>query len=102
LKLEKNRKLKKLFIIILMVTACISAMAQQNVKISGRVTDFEGKPISHCAVMLMDKLFHAVDSVSTDSAGYYLINNVKPGRYLALTADGLYTTYECYRGNEIR
>ena len=69
-----------------MATGCISAMAQQSVKISGHVTDFEGKPISHCAVMLMDKRFHAVDSVSTDSAGYYLINNVKAGRYMALTA----------------
>jgi hypothetical protein len=27
-----------------MATACIFAMAQQSVKISGRVTDFEGKP----------------------------------------------------------
>ena len=79
-------QLKRLFLYILLTTACISAIAQQSVKISGRVTDFDGKPISHCTVMLMDKRFHAVDSVSTDSAGYYLIYNVKPGRYMALTA----------------
>ena len=48
----------------------------KNAKL-GVVTDFDGKPVSHCAVMLMDKHFHAVDSASTDSAGYYCIANVK-------------------------
>ncbi len=89
--------MKKLFIIIMMATVCISAMAQQSVKISGRVTDFDGKPISHCAVMLMDKRFHTVDSVSTDSAGHYCLLS-----HRHQCADGLHTTDECYRGNEIR
>ena len=78
--------MKKLFLWMLLAAGCMSVMAQQRVKISGHVTDFDGKPISHCAVMLMDKHFHTVDSASTDSAGYYCITNVKPGRYMALTA----------------
>lgn len=78
--------MKKLFLWMLLTAGCMTAMAQQRVKISGHVTDFDGKPVSHCAVMLMDKHFHAVDSASTDSAGYYCIANVKPGRYMALTA----------------
>lgn len=80
------RHMKKLFLWMLLTAGCMTAMAQQRVKISGHVTDFDGKPVSHCVVMLMDKHFHAVDSASTDSAGYYCIANVKPGRYMALTA----------------
>ena len=68
---------------MLLAGGCMSAMAQQRVKISGHVTDFDGKPISHCAVMLMDKRFHAVDSSSTDSTGSDCIINDKPVRYNA-------------------
>ena len=64
----------------------LSAFAQQTIKISGRVTDFNDKPISNCTVMLMDGRFNAIDSVVTDSVGFYLMNGIKPGKYMALTA----------------
>ena len=60
----------------LMTVASLSAFAQQTIKILGRVTDFNDKPISNCAVMLMDGHFNAIDSVVTD----------RPGKYMALTA----------------
>ena len=69
-----------------MTVASLSAFAQQTIKISGRVTDFNDKPISNCAVMLMDRHFNAIDSVVTDSVGFYLMNDIKPGKYFALTA----------------
>ena len=53
----------------LMTVASLSTFAQQTIKISGRVTDFNDKPISNCAVMLMDGHFNAIDSVVTDSVG---------------------------------
>lgn len=76
------RQMKKLFLWMLLTAGCMTGMAQQRVKISGRVTDFDGKPVSHCAVMLMDKHFHAVDSASTDSAGYYCIANTAIRRWV--------------------
>ena len=66
--------------------ASLSAFAQQTIKISGRVTDFNDKPISNCTVMLMDGRFNAIDSVVTDSVGFYLMNGIKPGKYMALAA----------------
>ena len=70
----------------LMTVASLSTFAQQTIKISGRVTDFNDKPISNCTVMLMDGRFNAIDSVVTDSVGFYLMNGIKPGKYMALTA----------------
>ena len=70
----------------LMTVASLSTFAQQTIKISGRVTDFNDKPISNCTVMLMDGCFNAIDSVVTDSVGFYLMNGIKPGKYMALTA----------------
>ena len=34
----------------------------------------------------MDGRFNAIDSVVTDSVGFYLMNGIKPGKYMALTA----------------
>ncbi|MBR6286752.1 MAG: carboxypeptidase regulatory-like domain-containing protein [Bacteroidaceae bacterium] len=78
--------MKKLILPFLMSAACISAFAQGTVRISGRVTDFDGKPVGGCAVMLMDRHNKAVDSVSTDKEGFYVMKGVKPGKYMALTA----------------
>ena len=76
----------KLLFSFLLTVASLSAFAQQTIKISGRVTDFNDKPISNCTVMLMDGRFNAIDSVVTDSVGFYLMNDIKPGKYMALTA----------------
>ena len=76
----------KLLFSFLLTVASLSAFAQQTIKISGRVTDFNDKPISNCTVMLMDGRFNAIDSVVTDSVGFYLMNGIKPGKYMALTA----------------
>ena len=45
----------KLLFSFLLTVASLSAFAQQTIKISGRVTDFNDKPISNCTVMLMAK-----------------------------------------------
>ncbi len=84
-KYTKKKDMKLLFSFLLTV-ASLSAFAQQTIKISGRVTDFNDKPISNCTVMLMDGRFNAIDSVVTDSVGFYLMNGIKPGKYMALTA----------------
>ena len=76
----------KLLFSFLLTVASLSAFAQQTIKISGRVTDFNDKPISNCTVMLMDGRFNAIDSVVTDSVGFYLMNGIKSGKYMALTA----------------
>lgn len=46
-------------------------IAQDALSISGNVTDFEGHPISDCAVILMDKHFCVVDSDCTDGIGHF-------------------------------
>ena len=76
----------KLLFSFLLTVASLSAFAKQTIKISGRVTDFNDKPISNCTVMLMDGRFNAIESVVTDSVGFYLMNGIKPGKYMALTA----------------
>ena len=54
----------KLLFSFLLTVASLSAFAQQTIKISGRVTDFNDKPISNCTVMLMDGRFNAIDSAA--------------------------------------
>lgn len=58
----------------------------ENITISGKVTDFEGKPIDSCRVKLMYSDFSSAYEVYTDKKGDYLIPNVEKGKYMALYA----------------
>lgn len=61
------------------------AQAKETVKISGRVTDFEGRPVQGAAVELKNARFDNVASVVSDKDGRYGLT-VPKGIYMALAA----------------
>jgi hypothetical protein len=56
------------------------------VTISGRVTDFEGRPIDSCQVWLIRPDFSAACAVFTEADGSYSLPNVVKGKYAGLAA----------------
>jgi hypothetical protein len=72
---------------LLFAAAALAGQAQENtVTISGRVTDFEGRPIDRCEVSLGHADFTDAYTAVTDKDGYYSIPNVVKGRYASLCA----------------
>lgn len=70
----------------LFVVAAIGLQAQNTVTVSGRVTDFEGRPIDGCVVSLINADFSDAYTVTSDGDGYYSISGVEKGKYAALGA----------------
>jgi hypothetical protein len=67
------------------VIAAVSANAQENtITISGRVTDFDGRPIDRCEVSLGHADFTEAYTAVTDKDGYYSMPNVEKGKYASL------------------
>ncbi|MDR0753837.1 MAG: carboxypeptidase-like regulatory domain-containing protein [Prevotellaceae bacterium] len=60
--------------------------SQTLISISGRVTDFDGNPVDSSIVEIFHPDFSAAYATYTDENGYYSINNVKKGKYMALAA----------------
>lgn len=57
----------------------------QKVRVFGRVTDFEGRPIDGASVFIKDARFNNVAETISDSSGRYSVE-VPKGRHLALLA----------------
>ncbi|MDR2126722.1 MAG: carboxypeptidase-like regulatory domain-containing protein [Prevotellaceae bacterium] len=60
--------------------------SQNTIKISGRVTDFNGNSIDSCSVEIFHSDFSTAYETYTDKNGYYSIDNVKKGKYMAIAA----------------
>lgn len=58
----------------------------ETVTISGQVTDFEGRPIDRCNVLLYYSDFSTAYETMTDKDGKYVMQSVKKGKYMTLYA----------------
>lgn len=76
----------KLCILLLFVLFSTFINAQETISISGRVTDFNGTPIEGCNVELKYSDFSNAYEGISDKDGYYILNNVKKGKYMGLIA----------------
>lgn len=75
-----------LFLLSLLLTAAAArAQSRDSVTISGRVTDYEGRPISSCSVMWQDPSFNDIAVVQTDQEGRYTAR-IPKGRYQSMAA----------------
>lgn len=75
-----------LFLLIFLTSLFCIAQSNNNetISISGRVTDFDGHPIDSAAVELKHADFSQAYITYSDSMGYYKLENVKKGKYMAM------------------
>ncbi|MDR0732924.1 MAG: carboxypeptidase-like regulatory domain-containing protein [Dysgonamonadaceae bacterium] len=64
----------------------MASCSQHAITISGQVTDFNGNPVDSCIVEIFHPDFSTTYETYTNGNGYYAINNVKKGKYMALYA----------------
>ncbi|MDR2653233.1 MAG: carboxypeptidase-like regulatory domain-containing protein [Prevotellaceae bacterium] len=65
---------------------CVTGFSQNTITISGQVTDFDGNPIDSCIVLVYHSDFSTAYETYTGKDGYYSIDNVKKGKYMAIAA----------------
>ena len=78
----------KLYTLLMLVINATSVLAQtpnDSVRISGKVTDFNGKPIDSCTVLWQNEQFEPIAQALTHSDGFYSIT-IHKGRYNNVTA----------------
>jgi len=72
---------------IILFVFILGIQAQETITISGRVTDFEGNPIDSSIVKLNYPDFSAAAyETYTDKDGFYILKDVKKGKYISLFA----------------
>lgn len=72
-------------ILALAAIPAVGRVAGDSVKISGKVTDFKGRPIEGASVQLKDGRFGTVAEALSDKDGFYSMT-AKRGLYMALLA----------------
>lgn len=72
--------------IILLMYTKVYIKAQETITISGQVTDFEGMPKDSSVVRLLYPDFSNAYITYTDKDGYYKLENVEKGKYMAMYA----------------
>lgn len=80
--------MKQLSLLSLILIWGINIFAQHgnSITISGQVTDFDGNPIDSSVVQILYKDFSVAYETYSDRAGYYSLENVEKGNYLAMYA----------------
>jgi len=82
--------MKNLSLLVLALMLGFNVFAQNEksltITISGQAIDFEGQPIDSCLIDLKHSDFSSAYSTYTDENGYYTLENVEKGRYVALFA----------------
>lgn len=81
-----NKLFPSLFPILFVLGINLFAQNGNTVTISGRVTDFDGNPMSYSVVQLKFKDFSTAYETYVDNNGYYKLENVEKGRYMGLFA----------------
>jgi iron complex outermembrane receptor protein len=73
----------KILLISLLISACIPAAIAQTIKVSGSLTDGQGKPMDYASVSIVKQQDSSIvaGTLSTE-AGIYLFEHVKPGVYI--------------------
>lgn len=77
--------MKKIIVGVFLITCTLSLMAQDSVRISGYVTDFENCPLDSVSVRIKNKNFENIYETLTDANGYYSLE-VQKGLYYCLYA----------------
>lgn len=79
--------MKNFFSILIFCFCCLLMIqAQETVKISGRVTDFNNNPIDSCQIRIQNRGFEDLYTTYTDKDGYYSLDNVQKGNYTSFFA----------------
>ena len=78
--------MKSFLSIILSCIFSFTAYATDLVKISGKVTDYKGKPIDSCTVLIYNPDFTEAYETVSDSQGDYVLDSIPKGRYAAIAA----------------
>ena len=68
------------------LTAAAAVGAEEYVSISGRVTDYRGKPVDSCAVLVSNPDFSTAYETMTNADGFYRIDSVARGSYANVCA----------------
>ncbi|MFV0467415.1 MAG: carboxypeptidase-like regulatory domain-containing protein, partial [Dysgonomonas sp.] len=76
--------MKKIILFFLFFVSAGTFYAQNTVSISGQVTDFEGNPIDSSVVQLLSRGFEVINKTYSDKNGYYKLENVDKGKYMAM------------------
>ncbi|MDR1348038.1 MAG: carboxypeptidase-like regulatory domain-containing protein, partial [Prevotellaceae bacterium] len=79
-------KIKLFLVFTLNIFLCDICYSQNTITVSGRVTDFDGNAIDSSIVEISHADFSSAYETYTDKDGYYSINNVKKGKYMAIYA----------------
>ena len=85
MKILSNLKLFTLFMLVIIPTSVLAQTPNDTVLISGKVTDFNGKPIDSCTVLWQNEQFEPIAQALTDSDGFYSVS-VPKGKYNSVTA----------------
>lgn len=64
----------------------IIVCAQQYISVTGRVTDYNGKPVDSCCVGIYNPDFTTAYETYTGKDGFYRLDSIKSGRYAAIYA----------------
>ncbi len=80
------KKTVLLFILSVAAIVCFSQDKGHTITISGRVTDFDDKPISKCEVRVLLSNFTEAYTAYSNEDGFYSIPNVEKGKYMAIYA----------------
>lgn len=80
------KRLIGLATLLIIMIGCFAQTAENTITISGRVTDFDDKPISNCEISILYSNFSEAYVTHSDKDGYYSISNVEKGKYMALYA----------------
>ena len=78
--------MKSFLSIILICIFSFTAYATDLVKISGKVTDYKGKPIDSCTVLIYNPDFTEAYETVSNAQGDYTLDSIPKGRYAAIAA----------------
>ena len=76
--------MKRFLFLSLFILFTINLTAQETVTFSGRVTDFEGNPVDSSIVKIVYPDFSNAYETYSDKNGYYKLENIKKGKYVAM------------------
>jgi hypothetical protein len=82
------------FVSLFLLGACCGMLSAQvsNGTLTGKITDSSGAPILHCQVLAVDQESGARLETVTDSAGFYNLPSLRPGKYrISVQAQGFAT-----------
>lgn len=78
--------MKSFLSIVLICIFSFTTYATDMIKISGKVTDYNGIPIDSCTVLIYNPDFTEAYETVSNAQGYYSLDSIPKGRYAAIAA----------------